>query len=135
VREQPGAAGNSFAAGLADPLVGLGQIVPHVLPDVALKGILEGGNVIARNLGMKEREVPQRNIESEISGQDPFVAPVIFRDGYDPKGDQLYGNDCPLNASEDITGVCGKCRRCFNGWAIEGANECLREQRARQAGS
>jgi hypothetical protein len=56
---------------------------------------------------------------------DPFVAPVIFRDKYDPKGGELYGHDCPLNASEDITGVCGTCRRCFNGWAIEGAKECL----------
>lgn len=54
----------------------------------------------------------------------PLVAPVIFRDGYDPQGSELYGNDCPLNAAEDITGVCGTCRRCFNGWAIEGAKEC-----------
>ena len=56
---------------------------------------------------------------------DPLVAPVIFRDKYDPKGGQLYGYDCPLNAAEDITGVCGTCRRCFNGWAIEEASKCL----------
>lgn len=54
----------------------------------------------------------------------PSVAPVIFRDGYDPKGGQLYGHDCPLNSSEDISLVCESCRRCFNGWAIEGAKEC-----------
>jgi len=52
------------------------------------------------------------------------IAPVIFRDGYDPKGGQLYGNDCPLNANEDITGVCEGCRRCFNGGAVERAKEC-----------
>jgi hypothetical protein len=52
------------------------------------------------------------------------IAPVIFRDGYDPQGGQLYGNDCPLNAAEDITGVCGGCRRCFDGGAVERAKEC-----------
>jgi len=54
----------------------------------------------------------------------PDVAPVIFRDGYDPMGGQLYGNDCPLNAADDITGVCETCRRCFNGGAVERAKEC-----------
>jgi hypothetical protein len=48
----------------------------------------------------------------------PEAAPVIFRDGYDPKGGVLYGYDCPLNANEDITGVCETCRRCFNGEAV-----------------
>ena len=62
----------------------------------------------------------------------PLVAPVIFRDGYDPKGDELSGNDCPLNANEDIAGVCGTCRRCFNGWAIEGAKECRPSRRGPQ---
>jgi hypothetical protein len=63
----------------------------------------------------------------------PLVAPVIFRDGYDPKGDELSGNDCPLNANEDIAGVCGTCRRCFNGWAIEGAKECRPSRQGQQA--
>jgi hypothetical protein len=54
----------------------------------------------------------------------PKVAPVIFRDGYDPLGGELYGNDCPLNAAEDITDVCDGCRRCFDGGAVERAKEC-----------
>lgn len=52
------------------------------------------------------------------------IAPVIFRDGYDPKGSPLFGNDCPLNSNEDITNVCEGCRRCFNGGAVERAKEC-----------
>ena len=52
------------------------------------------------------------------------IAPVIFRDGYDPKGNQLYGNDCPLNASEKIDGVCETCRRCFNGEAVRRKDDC-----------
>ena len=59
-----------------------------------------------------------------------MVAPVIFRDGYDPKGGELYGNDCPLNENEDITGVCGRCRRCFNGDALRRAKECHSKQRS-----
>jgi len=51
------------------------------------------------------------------------IAPVVFRDGYDPKGDALHSDDCPLNAAEDITGVCGRCRRCFNGEAVARAKE------------
>jgi hypothetical protein len=51
------------------------------------------------------------------------IAPVVFRDGYDPKGDSLHSDDCPLNAAEDITGVCGRCRRCFNGEAVARAKE------------
>lgn len=52
------------------------------------------------------------------------IAPVIFRDKYDPQGDRLGEHDCPLNASEDITGVCGACKRCFNGWATERRAKC-----------
>lgn len=59
--------------------------------------------------------------ESPTSGD---VAPVIFRDGYDPKGAALYGNDCPLNSSEDISNVCEGCRRCFDGGAVERAKKC-----------
>lgn len=44
---------------------------------------------------------------------------VIFRDCYDPGDSETYWNDCPLNLTEDITGVCGECRRCFSGWAVE----------------
>jgi len=52
------------------------------------------------------------------------IAPVIFRDGYDPKGHPLYGNDCLLNAAEEIDGVCETCRRCFDGEAVRRAKEC-----------
>ena len=48
----------------------------------------------------------------------PEIAPVIFRDGYDPKGSSLSGYDCPLNAKDDITGVCETCRVCFSGEAV-----------------
>jgi hypothetical protein len=54
----------------------------------------------------------------------PTVAPVVFRNCYDAAGEQLYGYDCPLNAAEDITGVCGSCRRCFDGTAVTEAKEC-----------
>lgn len=62
--------------------------------------------------------------DKDESPPSPTVAPVIFRDGYDPKGGKLYGYDCPLNAADDIAGVCGTCRRCFNGWAVEEAQKC-----------
>lgn len=55
------------------------------------------------------------------------IAPVIFRDKYDPQGDVLYENDCELNANEDIAGVCGKCRKCFSGWARDRKGECIPE--------
>lgn len=53
------------------------------------------------------------------------IAPVVFRDQYDPKGDALHPDDCPLNANDDITGVCGKCRRCFNGEAVARGRELV----------
>jgi hypothetical protein len=51
------------------------------------------------------------------------VAPVVFRDCYDPKGDELNADDCPLNSAADISGVCESCRRCFNGNAVARAAE------------
>jgi hypothetical protein len=53
------------------------------------------------------------------------VAPVVLRDGYDPKGSELHPDDCPLNAAADITGVCESCRRCFNGQAVSRGRELL----------
>lgn len=53
------------------------------------------------------------------------VAPVVFRDCYDPAGDSLTEDDCPLNAAEDIAGTCARCRRCFNGAAVRRAGELL----------
>lgn len=52
------------------------------------------------------------------------IAPVIFRDGYEPNGEPLFENDCLLNEADDITDVCERCRRCFNGWAVERAKGC-----------
>lgn len=46
------------------------------------------------------------------------IAPVVFRDGYDPQGTPLTIDDCPLNAAEDIAGTCERCRRCFSGAAV-----------------
>lgn len=49
------------------------------------------------------------------------VAPIVFRDCYRPlPGEQPAANDCPLNWTDDICGLCEKCRRCFNGEAVEG---------------
>lgn len=53
------------------------------------------------------------------------AAPVVFRDCYDPRGDSLTKDDCPLNAAEDIAGTCERCRRCFNGEAVRRAGELL----------
>lgn len=53
----------------------------------------------------------------------PRVAPVVFYDHYDPNGSDLTRDDCPLNSSADITGVCGGCRRCFDGSAVSRAME------------
>lgn len=61
--------------------------------------------------------------KDEVPGRGD-LAPVIFRDGYDSKGHPLYGNDCALNFSEKIDGVCGECRRCFNGEAVRMKNAC-----------
>ena len=43
---------------------------------------------------------------------------VIFRDGYKLRGTAPVENDCYLNLTEDITGACGRCRRCFDGSAL-----------------
>jgi hypothetical protein len=48
----------------------------------------------------------------------PVIAPIVFRDGYDPKGSPLSGYDCALNASEKIDDVCESCRACFDGEAV-----------------
>lgn len=48
----------------------------------------------------------------------PDIAPIVFRDCYQPlPGERPSWNDCPLNWTEDIAGVCEKCRRCFDGSA------------------
>jgi len=54
------------------------------------------------------------------------VAPVVFRDKYDLNGSSPIEDDCPLNLSESIVGVCESCRRCFNGTAVSRASECHR---------
>jgi hypothetical protein len=46
---------------------------------------------------------------------------VLFFDNYKPTTDLAqYRADvvCPLNTASDITGVCERCRRCFNGDAV-----------------
>lgn len=53
------------------------------------------------------------------------LAPVVFYDGYEPDGSSLNSDDCPLNRNDDITGVCGRCRRCFDGSAVRRAKELL----------
>lgn len=56
----------------------------------------------------------------------PSVAPVVFYDGYaPPDGERLDEDACPLNAAEDIAGVCGQCRRCFDGAAVSRAAELM----------
>jgi len=57
------------------------------------------------------------------SGEEPIgvLAPVVFRDKYEPAGTPRHPGDCPLNWSEDISGVCEKCRRCFSGEAVASA--------------
>ncbi len=47
---------------------------------------------------------------------------VLFFDNYRPTTDLAqYPADvvCPLNTVSDITGVCERCRRCFNGAAVD----------------
>ena len=56
---------------------------------------------------------------------EPDVAPVIYRDNYDLNGEAATENDCPLNVYDSIDGVCGRCRRCFSGDAIERSKRCL----------
>lgn len=60
--------------------------------------------------------------KNELPAAD--VAPVIYRDNYDLKGNGALENDCPLNLSESIEGVCGRCRRCFDGEAVRRVTEC-----------
>lgn len=57
------------------------------------------------------------------SGEEPtgVIAPVVFRDKYDPAGTQPHPGDCPLNWREDISGACESCRRCFSGEAVTAA--------------
>jgi hypothetical protein len=56
------------------------------------------------------------------------IAPVVFRDRYDLDGSAPIEQDCPLNLSDSIVGVCEQCRRCFNGKAVEMATECHAKQ-------
>ena len=47
---------------------------------------------------------------------------VLFFDNYKPTTDLAqYPADvvCPLNTASDVTGVCERCRRCFNGAAVD----------------
>jgi phage terminase large subunit GpA-like protein len=53
------------------------------------------------------------------------LAPVVFYDHYDPFDEVVNSDDCPLNSAADITGTCGKCRRCFDGTAVARAKELL----------
>lgn len=69
----------------------------------------------------------QCDVDETPPSQD--VAPVIFRNGYDPKGEQTYPFDCPLNTSESIVRICQSCRRCFNGEAAEAAKALLKGRR------
>jgi hypothetical protein len=59
------------------------------------------------------------------AGEKPAksLAPVVFYDHYDPGDEPLNADDCPLNATSAITGVCGRCRRCFDGSAVARAKE------------
>lgn len=59
------------------------------------------------------------------AGEKPAksLAPVVFYDHYKPGDEPLNSDDCPLNATTDITGVCGRCRRCFDGSAVRRAKE------------
>ena len=63
---------------------------------------------------------------------EPDVAPVIYRDNYKLNGEQAGANDCPLNVYDAIDGVCGKCRRCFNGEAVRRVSECRLNLRSRE---
>lgn len=59
------------------------------------------------------------------------IAPVIFRDKYALDGMRPVPQDCPLNLSESIVGVCEHCRRCFNGDAAEWRKKNEEQQRHR----
>jgi hypothetical protein len=54
---------------------------------------------------------------------------VLFFDNYKTTADlKIYEDEivCPLNKRADITGVCVKCRRCFNGDAVRyEQNQCI----------
>jgi hypothetical protein len=61
------------------------------------------------------------------AGEKPAksLAPVVFYNGYDPEGEPTNGDDCPLNSATDISGTCGRCRRCFDGSAVKRAREMM----------
>jgi hypothetical protein len=52
------------------------------------------------------------------------IAPVVFRNGYDLDSSEPIADDCPLNLTDSIVGVCEHCRRCFNGDAVRRAKDC-----------
>ena len=53
------------------------------------------------------------------------LAPVVFYHSYDPNGEPLNQDDCPLNSADDIAGTCRGCRRCFDGTAVARGRELL----------
>lgn len=56
----------------------------------------------------------------------PEIAAVVFRDHYKPMlAEAPAPDDCPLNWAGDISGACGKCRRCFDGTAVDRAGQLL----------
>jgi hypothetical protein len=61
------------------------------------------------------------------SGEKPpkSLAPVVFYDGYEPGEESINGDDCPLNSAADISGTCGRCRRCFDGTAVRRSKELV----------
>lgn len=67
------------------------------------------------------------------SGETPPdgpVAPVVFFDHYKPARDEPRQFDCPLNWREDISGVCGECRWCFDGRAVAAGKSIRARQTA-----
>lgn len=59
----------------------------------------------------------------EVLEELPVNVGVLFFDGYRIKEPNQAWSDspitCPLNLRADISGTCAKCRRCFNGKAVE----------------
>ena len=60
---------------------------------------------------------------SEVLEELSVNVGVLFFDGYKIKeANQAWADSpitCPLNLQTDISGTCAKCRRCFNGKAVE----------------
>lgn len=60
--------------------------------------------------------------KGEILDSVPTDVSVLFFDKYLIPNDSQIPLDhpslCPLNLSEDISGICNSCRRCFNGEAV-----------------